>query len=76
MVAFIFMRKRKAVTYRIDEVIIDALKEMALDENSSVNRLLENHLLDLVKSKVYVKKDLKPLGETRGGATGEGKDNS
>ena len=76
MVAFIFMRKRKAVTYRIDEVIIDALNEMALDENSSVNRLLENHLLDLVKSKGYVKKDLKPLGETRGGATGEGKDNS
>ena len=72
MIAFIFMRKRKAVTYRIDEAVIEAFKEMALDQNLSANRLLENYLFDLAKTKGYLKKDLKPIGETRGGATTRG----
>lgn len=72
MIAFIFMRKRKAVTYRIDEAVIEAFKEMALDQNLSANRLLENYLFDLAKTKGYLKKDLKPIGETRGGAINRG----
>ncbi|WP_026736324.1 hypothetical protein [Fischerella sp. PCC 9605] len=61
------MRKRKAVTYRIDETVVNALKELAIDRNTSVNKFLETHLFNLLKSEGYISEETRPLGETRGG---------
>ncbi|KOP23403.1 hypothetical protein AMR41_26275 [Hapalosiphon sp. MRB220] len=67
MYLLICMRKRKAVTYRIDETVINALKELAIDRNTSVNNFLETHLFNLLKKEGYISQDTRPLGETRGG---------
>ena len=61
--------KRKAVSYRIDERVVEALKTMARDKNNSVNNWLETHLIDYLKTIGYLNNDFRPLGETRGGDT-------
>lgn len=61
------MRKRKAVTYRLDETVINALRELAIDRNTSVNNFLETHLFNLLRKEGYINQDTRPLGETRGG---------
>jgi hypothetical protein len=59
-------RKRKAVTYRIDEAIIKAIDKIARENNSSVNRYIENLLYAHCKQKGELI-NIEPLGETRGG---------
>ncbi|NJM72582.1 MAG: hypothetical protein HC862_21875 [Scytonema sp. RU_4_4] len=59
-------RKRKAVTYRIDEAIIKAVDKIARENNSSVNRYIESLLYAHCKEKGELT-DIYPLGETRGG---------
>jgi hypothetical protein len=59
-------RKRKAVTYRIDEAITKAIDKLAREDNSSVNRYIENLLYAHCKNKGELV-DIHPLGETRGG---------
>jgi len=61
-------RSRKTRTFRLDEIVIDGLNELAKRKNSSANRLLENTLFELLKSEGIIASDAEPLGETRGGA--------
>lgn len=60
-------RSRKTRTFRLDEIVIDGLNELAKRRNSSANRLLENSLFELLKSEGIIAPDTEPLGETRGG---------
>lgn len=62
-------RKRKPVGYRLDEVVIEALKTLARNENTSVNRYIETHFFQLAKEKGLIKTNIELLGETRGGDT-------
>lgn len=60
-------RQRKTKTFRLDELVIEKLGELARRKNMSANRLVENILLDLLKSEGAIAPDTEPLGETRGG---------
>lgn len=60
-------RVRKTRTFRLDEIVIDGLNELAKRKNSSANRLLENSLFELLKNEGIITEDIEPLGETRGG---------
>lgn len=73
MIILLMERKRKTVSYRIDSLIIEALKEIAKEDNNSVNKWLETHLLYFLKQKGFLSPDTKPLGETRGGDMKSGK---
>ncbi|MBD2204703.1 hypothetical protein H6G33_07050 [Calothrix sp. FACHB-1219] len=68
-------RKRKPVGYRLDEVVIDALKTLARNENTSVNRYIETHFFKLAKEKGLISNDTELLGETRGGDTSNKEEN-
>ena len=59
-------RIRKTRTFRIDELIIDGLNELAKKKNSSANRLLENTLFELLIKEGIISDTVEPLGETRG----------
>ena len=61
------MIKRKAVTFRIDERIIDAIEKAAIEVNNSKNKYLELLMLKHCIDKGLLPKNFKPLGETRGG---------
>ena len=58
---------RKRVSYRIDEQIIDALKEQAKADGRNMNNWLENHLSSVLKDSGFLPEGYSPLGETRGG---------
>jgi hypothetical protein len=60
-------RARKTRTFRLDEIVINGLGELAKRKNSSANRLLENTLFELLIKEGIISKDVSPLGETRGG---------
>lgn len=62
-----FMRKRKAVTYRLDEKVTEALEKIARAKNTSVNRCVENILFAYCKEEGALDASVEPLGETRGG---------
>ncbi|BAZ71315.1 XRE family transcriptional regulator (plasmid) [Fischerella sp. NIES-4106] len=61
------IRNRKVRVFRLDEIVIDGLNELARRKNSSANRLLENTLFELLKTEGIIEPDAEPLGETRGG---------
>lgn len=63
------IRKRKPVGYRLDEIVIEALKRLAREENISVNRYIETHFFHLAKEKGFINANTELLGETRGGDT-------
>jgi hypothetical protein len=58
---------RKNRTFRLDERLIDGLAEVARNQNTSANKIIENWLLKLCKDEGILPPDAKPLGETRGG---------
>jgi hypothetical protein len=60
-------RKRKPVSYRLDELVIEALAKLAREENSSVNRYIESHFFRVAKEAGVIPPDTELLGETRGG---------
>lgn len=60
-------RVRKTRTFRLDEIVIDGLNELAKKKNTSANRLLENTLFELLRNESIITDDIEPLGETRGG---------
>lgn len=60
-------RERKTRTFRIDEIVVNGLSELARKKNLSANRLLENTLFEVLKSEGIISADTEPLGETRGG---------
>lgn len=60
-------RIRKTRTFRLDEIVIDGLNELARRKNSSANRLLENALFEILTNEGIISCDVEPLGETRGG---------
>lgn len=60
-------RVRKTRTFRLDEIVINGLNELARRKNSSANRLLENFLFEILKNEQIITDDIEPLGETRGG---------
>jgi hypothetical protein len=64
---FMTERNRKAITYRLDELVTDSMKEQALEEGVSVNRWLENHLFDYFKNVGKISKTETRLPENRGG---------
>jgi len=66
---------RKRRTFKLDDRILNALANKARSENSSANNWLETHLFKLLKAEGFLPDDAEPLGETRGGPTGEGKKN-
>lgn len=58
-------RKRKSITFKIDESVLEALADKGKDENNSANRLVENLLIETLRNQGYLK-NFTPLGETRG----------
>ncbi|MCG6133973.1 MAG: hypothetical protein MET45_04845 [Nostoc sp. LLA-1] len=60
-------RVRKTRTFRLDEIVINGLNELAKRKNSSANRLLENFLFEILKNEEIINNEIEPLGETRGG---------
>jgi len=66
---------RKAVTYRFDTRIIEAVKARAKRANSSANNWLETLLIGVLKTDGELPDDFEPLGETRGGDRSQGKPN-
>jgi excinuclease UvrABC nuclease subunit len=60
-------RSRIQKAFRLDEIVVDGLGELAKRKNSSANRLLENTLFELLIKEGIISKDVEPLGETRGG---------
>lgn len=64
---FMTDRSRKAITYRLDELVTEAMKQQALEEGISVNRWLENHLFDYFKNVGKIVKSETRLPENRGG---------
>ena len=63
------VRKRKPVGYRLDEIVVEALKRLAREQNISVNRYIETHFFHLAKEKGLINASTELLGETRGGDT-------
>jgi predicted transcriptional regulator len=59
-------RIRKTRTFRLDEIVIDGLNELAKRKNSSANRLLENTLFEVLIREGIILESVEPLGETRG----------
>ncbi len=60
-------RKRKAVSYRIDDLVIEAIQKAADNQGISANRWLELYLFDSLKSMGLIPQDEQKLGENRGG---------
>ncbi|MEC4811895.1 MAG: hypothetical protein SAK29_01275 [Scytonema sp. PMC 1069.18] len=60
-------RYRKTKTFRLDDLILEGLSKLAKQRNTSVNRLVEVELLQLLKNENIIPQDVEPLGETRGG---------
>ena len=59
-------RKRKAVAYRIDELMLQALESLAKESNMSANRYLETLIYETAIRKGFLPSDTEMLGETRG----------
>ncbi|MBW4450824.1 MAG: hypothetical protein KME38_29380 [Spirirestis rafaelensis WJT71-NPBG6] len=66
LVEFCMDRIRKTRTFRLDEIVIDGLNELAKRKNSSANRLLENTLFEVLIREGIILESVEPLGETRG----------
>jgi hypothetical protein len=60
-------RKRKAVSYRIDDLVIDAVQKAANNQGISANRWLELYLFDSLKTMGLIPHEEEKLGENRGG---------
>lgn len=72
-VLLLFMpRKRKPVSFRIDELVVETLTKLAREENISVNRYLETHFFRIGKERGLIPPDTQLIGETRGGDTTKG----
>ena len=59
-------RKRKPVSFRLDELVVEALSKLAKEENASVNRYIESHFFKVAKEKGIISSDTELFGETRG----------
>ncbi len=72
-VLLLFMsRKRKPVSFRIDELVVETLAKLAREENTSVNRYIETHFFRIGKERGFISSDAQLIGETRGGDTTKG----
>jgi hypothetical protein len=60
-------RKRKAVSYRIDEIVIKAIQKAADNQGISANRWVELYLFDSLKTMGLIDQNEEKLGENRGG---------
>ncbi|MBP5977001.1 hypothetical protein HW132_30845 [Brasilonema sp. CT11] len=60
-------RKRKAVSYRIDDLVIEAVQKAADNQGISANRWLEIYLFDSLKTMGLIPQEEHKLGENRGG---------
>lgn len=58
---------RRAVTYRFDERVIEALKARSKKANNSASNWLETLLIETLMRSGDLPVDFEPLGETRGG---------
>ncbi|QSJ20086.1 hypothetical protein JYQ62_16060 [Nostoc sp. UHCC 0702] len=67
-------RKRKPVSFRIDELVVEILSKLAKEENTSVNRYIETHFFRLAKERSLISSDTELIGETRGGGGAKDKD--
>jgi hypothetical protein len=63
----LFEMPRKPVSYRFDERVIEAIKELADRTGVTPNEYLESHLFQHAKIQGVIPPDEEPLGETRGG---------
>lgn len=58
---------RKRRTFKLDERLLDALKDVSQQSNTSANNWLETLLIDTFRKKGALPKDFSPLVENRGG---------
>ena len=58
---------RKRRTFKLDERLLDALKDVSNRSNTSANNWLETLLIDTFKDNGALPKDFSPLVENRGG---------
>ena len=59
-------RERKNKSFRLDEVIVDALSKAARKQNASLSRFVESILMQYCIDKNLIPPDTEPLGEIRG----------
>ena len=59
-------RERKNKSFRIDDLILNALSSTARKQNTSISRLVETILIEYCIEKGIIPHDTEPLGETRG----------
>lgn len=60
-------RKRKAVTFTIDELVVKAIQRVAQTHGDSTSRHIEKVLFDYCKAEGAIGSDEPRLGENRGG---------
>ena len=58
---------RKRRTFKLDERLLDALKDVSQQANTSANNWIETLLIETFKSKGALPDDFTPLIENRGG---------
>jgi hypothetical protein len=58
---------RKRRTFKLDERLLDALKDVSHEQNTSANNWLETLLINTFRREGVLPKDFKPLIENRGG---------
>jgi hypothetical protein len=59
---------RKRRTFKLDERLLEALKDVANSSNTSANNWLETLLINTFKKNGAISKDFRPLVENRGGS--------
>ncbi len=64
------VRKRKSISFRLDEGLIEVLDIAARMSNDSRNRYLEKILIEKGKELGILESNFEALGETRGGDRG------
>lgn len=64
---------RKRRTFKLDERLLDALKDVSQQANTSANNWLETLLINTLRGEGALPKDFTPLVENRGGLRAQSK---
>jgi len=67
---------RKRRTFKLDERLLEALKDVSQQSNTSANNWLETLLINTLRNEGVLPKDFTPLVENRGGLRIKNEDSS
>ena len=74
MTAQLLDMARKRRTFKLDERLLDALKDVSHQANTSANNWLETLLINTFKNEGALPEDFTPLIENRGGLRSQSKE--